>query len=65
MSDIGRGIIAREEPQQCDSCGEIRELRPYGPPGKQMICFKCGMATPEIEEICRENFWRLERNQGN
>lgn len=43
MSRVENGafIIEPETPQQCDSCGEIRELRPYGPPGKTMICFAC------------------------
>jgi hypothetical protein len=31
-----------EKPQQCDLCGKIDELRPYGPKG-EMICFDCGM----------------------
>lgn len=36
------GIISVEKPQQCDDCGEIKELRPYGP-GGSMVCFQCGM----------------------
>lgn len=61
MSDIRNGIIAAEKPQQCDSCGETRELRPYGPPGKTMICFRCATATPEMEAACHANFDRLAR----
>jgi len=38
----GPFVIAVEKPQQCDFCGEIRELRPYGPNG-ETICFLCGM----------------------
>lgn len=59
MSDITNRIISTEKPQQCDSCGESRELRPYGPPGKTMICGPCATATPEIEAVCRANFFRL------
>lgn len=59
MTDLARGIIAREKPQQCDSCGEIRELRPYGPPGRRMICFGCATATPEMETLCRANFAQM------
>lgn len=45
---IGEGfLIERELDQQCDSCGEIKELRPYGPPGKTMICFSCAMQDEE------------------
>jgi hypothetical protein len=35
-------IAEAEEPQQCDLCGKIDELRPYGPNG-EAICFECGM----------------------
>lgn len=34
--------LATEKPQQCDLCGKIAELRPYGPNG-ECICFACGM----------------------
>ncbi len=33
-------IIESESPQQCDLCGMVAELRPYGPNGK-CICFTC------------------------
>lgn len=36
------GIIYAEKPQQCDLCGKVEELRPYGPRG-EAICFECGM----------------------
>jgi hypothetical protein len=42
----GRGIIQEEKPQQCDLCGKIEELRPYGPKG-EMVCFDCGMKDKE------------------
>jgi hypothetical protein len=35
-------IIEDEKPQQCDLCGAIAELRPYGPNGEK-VCFDCGM----------------------
>jgi len=38
----GVTIIQAEKPQQCDFCGKIAELRPYGPKG-ECICFECGM----------------------
>ncbi len=59
MSDIARGIISAEPPQQCDSCGQVRELRPYGPPGRRMICVPCATANPGIEAVCRANFMKL------
>ena len=34
-------VIEVEIPQQCDYCGEIAELRPYGRDGAA-ICFPCG-----------------------
>jgi hypothetical protein len=36
----GIWIIAEEQPQQCDLCGQIAELRPNGPRGK-CICWAC------------------------
>lgn len=39
-------IIAAEQPQQCDFCGKVRELRPYGPNGEK-ICFECAMKDPD------------------
>ena len=38
----GPFVITDEKPQQCDFCGKIAELRPYGPKG-EAICFDCGM----------------------
>ena len=35
-------ILEPEKPQQCDLCGKVAELRPYGPNG-ECICFECGM----------------------
>jgi hypothetical protein len=35
-------VIKVENPQQCDLCGVIAELRPYGPHGES-VCFECGM----------------------
>lgn len=54
MSDKVQGvfIIEAEKPQQCDLCGKIDELRPYGPNG-ECICFDCGMKD---EEACRKAF---------
>jgi len=34
-------VIYAESEQQCDLCGEIAELRPYGANG-ECICFTCG-----------------------
>ncbi len=47
-------LLEPEKPQQCDDCGEIAELRPYGP-GGSVVCFECAMKTPEEAErqFCR------------
>ena len=42
-------IIEEEKPQQCDLCGVIGELRPYGPKG-ECICFECGMKHKKSTE---------------
>lgn len=39
-------IIEEEEPQQCDECGKVDELRPYGEDGA-CICFPCAMKDEE------------------
>lgn len=55
-------VIEEERPQQCDYCGEIRELRPYGPNG-ECICFDCAM---QDEETTREAFARrLDHEEEN
>jgi hypothetical protein len=47
MSELG--LIYTEEPQQCDACGKIAELRPYGKDGA-CICFDCAMKDePEAQ----------------
>ncbi len=42
-------IIKPEKPQQCDLCGELAELRPYGKNG-ECICYKCGMKDEKTTE---------------
>ena len=42
-------LIYPENSQQCDYCGKIDELRPYGPNG-ECICFKCGMKDEKTTE---------------
>ena len=39
-------FIGPEASQQCDLCGKIAELRPYGPQG-ECVCFECGMKDEE------------------
>ncbi|KKK56287.1 hypothetical protein LCGC14_3066060 [marine sediment metagenome] len=48
MTISGRGFIfiEPEQAQQCDLCGKITELRPYGPNGA-CICYECGEKDPE------------------
>ena len=45
---IGNLIIIKEEPNDvCDLCGNVDELRPYGPKG-ELICYNCGMKSEEV-----------------
>jgi hypothetical protein len=46
----GRVIIEEERAQQCDLCGKIRELRPYGPNG-ECVCFECMMKDEESAKV--------------
>ena len=42
-------LIEPEKPGQCATCGDMAELRPYGPNGSK-ICFPCGMLNPAETE---------------
>jgi hypothetical protein len=42
-------LLEPEPPQQCDYCGKVAELRPYGRNGAA-ICFECGMADRKTTE---------------
>lgn len=48
-------LIYPEEPQQCDECGKIEELRPYGKDGAR-ICYDCGMKNPRETT---KNMWLI------
>ncbi len=48
-------VVEAETPQQCDYCGQVAELRPYGKDGA-CICFPCGQKNPEET---RANFLKL------
>jgi hypothetical protein len=48
-------VIEEENKQQCDLCGKIEELRPYGPNG-ECVCFNCGMKN---EKDARKQFGQL------
>lgn len=50
-------IIEPEKPRQCDLCGMIAQLRPYGPNGER-ICWECGLMDTEARH--RQMFARLD-----
>ena len=58
LEALGALVITDQEAQQCDFCGEIRELRPYGPKG-ETICFPCATATPEAEAAAKRAFMQI------
>ena len=62
MSGIKNGVfvIEVEERQQCDLCGKVDELRPYGP-NEECICFDCGMKD---EKSALKQFFRRLRAAG-
>ncbi len=44
---VGKTVLIEPElSSECELCGEVKELRPYGPGGKR-ICFQCAMKDPE------------------
>lgn len=46
MSETQVHIIGQTEPDKCEMCGVVDELRPYGPKGEN-VCFECGMKDEE------------------
>jgi hypothetical protein len=38
-------LIEKTEPGACELCGDVAELRPYGPGGEN-ICAECGARDP-------------------
>lgn len=56
VNDDGSIIIEDEPPQQCDDCGQMRELRPYGP-NDTCICIECANKDPE--GTARRMMWKL------
>lgn len=64
---IGNTIVfEEEEPQQCDLCGKIAELRPYGPNGEK-ICYDCGMKDKATTRrmVAKVLFGLEEGGEGN
>jgi len=53
-----KDVIYEEKPQQCDLCGKIAELRPYGPKG-ECICFQCMKKDEESakRQMCKQQGW--------
>lgn len=41
-----RGIIAAQDDEVCEMCGQVDECRPYGP-NNENICFDCAMKDEE------------------
>ena len=54
----GHAVTWAQEPQQCDMCGEVRELRPYGLNG-EAICYECATSTPEMRESAERAMKRI------
>lgn len=47
----GNMVVLEIEPDdECELCGKVDELRPYGPNGER-ICYECGMKNKETTKI--------------
>lgn len=57
MTQIRDGVLIIESTpdDQCELCGKIEELRPYGP-NNENVCFDCGMKD---EEAAKRKFTEL------
>ena len=55
---MGDTFVIEPEPEgECDDCGTVAELRPYGRGGSR-ICFPCAMKDPS--EASRQYLARIE-----
>lgn len=54
-------FICDEPSAKCEMCGNIDELRPYGPHGEN-ICFDCGMKD---EATTSKMFFKRMRGEGD
>lgn len=60
----GVPVIFHEAPQECDECGKVAELRPYGNDGA-CICYECGMKDPKTtERAVKKLLFRMEVHSG-
>ena len=51
-------------PRNCETCGKVEELRPYGA-GGAWVCFSCAMATPESKAEAERRFMaKFEQHNG-
>jgi hypothetical protein len=51
----GLGFICHEPEGKCEMCGEVDELRPYGP-NYERICFDCGMKNEELTKARMDEY---------
>lgn len=52
-------ITGPTDPNACELCGKVADLRPYGPNGES-ICFQCGMK----DEATTKKMFELRMEQG-
>jgi hypothetical protein len=58
----GLGFIAQEPDDTCEMCGQVDELRPYGP-NYERICFECGMKNEELtQQRCHEYIFGVKKS---
>lgn len=54
-------ILEGEEEDECEMCGLVRELRPYGPNGEN-VCIECMMKNEKAAEKVFAKILRGELN---
>ncbi len=51
----GITVICKQDKGECELCGKVAELRPYGP-GYKNICFECGQKDIQGTEERMSNY---------
>jgi hypothetical protein len=49
IDGVDTAVLIETPPAKCELCGDVAELRPYGPRGEN-ICWACAEKNPEARD---------------